>query len=368
MAAGKERAASRTTMTDCDGAGESMSERPPAIGLVLGGGGIAGYAFHAAVLAALEGHTGFDPRTAHVIVGTSAGAIAGAVLRGGVPAAVISDRLWASKDDPQELANLRLLAGRSTRAVPRFWTGPASAPLAMREIRRGRRMRLARLAGGLLPEGRLSLDPISRPIEELHGSTWPGQALWIPATDRETGHRMVFGRDERPRVSDAVHASAALPGFFAPAEIGGRTYIDGGLASPHNTDLLVGYRSLITETGVDRPLDLVIVLAPLSIEELSGRVPMSSVIRSVPRRQLQNELRQIEALGTKTLVFEPGKSVTRSMGLNPMNHNRIRSILTSSDTMTHQQLAEENPTVLRTLEDGGRLLPSPVDVPYPQTA
>jgi len=47
------------------------------VGLVLGAGGIAGGAFHAGVLAALEEATGWDPRRAALVVGTSAGSIAG---------------------------------------------------------------------------------------------------------------------------------------------------------------------------------------------------------------------------------------------------------------------------------------------------
>jgi NTE family protein len=54
------------------------------IGLVLGAGGATGHAFHIGVLSALEEATGWDPRTADVIVGTSAGAIIGALLRGGL--------------------------------------------------------------------------------------------------------------------------------------------------------------------------------------------------------------------------------------------------------------------------------------------
>ena len=45
------------------------------VGLVLGAGGIAGGAFHAGVLAALEEATGWDPRRAGLVVGTSAGSI-----------------------------------------------------------------------------------------------------------------------------------------------------------------------------------------------------------------------------------------------------------------------------------------------------
>src|SRR5215218_273303 len=55
-------------------------------GLVLGGGGAVGAAFHAGALSAIETDLGWDPRTAEVIVGTSAGSVVGALLRVGVPA------------------------------------------------------------------------------------------------------------------------------------------------------------------------------------------------------------------------------------------------------------------------------------------
>ncbi|MGB5760659.1 MAG: patatin-like phospholipase family protein, partial [Acidimicrobiales bacterium] len=83
-----------------------MSTREPRIGLVLGGGGIAGYAFNSGVLTALAATTGFDPRTAEIVVGTSAGAIGAAVLRGGVPVATMSDRLLAIDGEPAELETL----------------------------------------------------------------------------------------------------------------------------------------------------------------------------------------------------------------------------------------------------------------------
>ena len=45
------------------------------VGLVLGGGGRIGLAYHAGALAALEHDLGWDPRSADVIVGTSVGAV-----------------------------------------------------------------------------------------------------------------------------------------------------------------------------------------------------------------------------------------------------------------------------------------------------
>src|SRR5436305_1727548 len=56
------------------------------VGLVLGAGGIVGQAYHAGVLAALEHDLGWDPRTAEIIVGSSAGSVTGTLLRLGVPA------------------------------------------------------------------------------------------------------------------------------------------------------------------------------------------------------------------------------------------------------------------------------------------
>jgi NTE family protein len=56
------------------------------VGLVLGGGGVVGQAYHAGVLAVLEHDFGFDARRANMIVGTSAGSITGTLLRLGVSA------------------------------------------------------------------------------------------------------------------------------------------------------------------------------------------------------------------------------------------------------------------------------------------
>ena len=56
------------------------------VGLVLGGGGVVGQAYHSAVLAVLEHDFGFDARTCDMIVGTSAGSITGTLVRLGVSA------------------------------------------------------------------------------------------------------------------------------------------------------------------------------------------------------------------------------------------------------------------------------------------
>jgi len=58
--------------------------------------------------------------------------------------------------------------------------------------------------------------------------------LGVNAVDLGTGREEWFGAGGRMDVplADAVYASCALPVFYPPAEIGGRFYVDGGVADP----------------------------------------------------------------------------------------------------------------------------------------
>ena len=85
--------------------------------------------------------------------------------------------------------------------------------------------------------------------------------------DYRTGKRVPFGRTDSPpaTVADAVAASCAIPGFYRPVKIGGRRYVDGGVCSASNLDLLAG-----------RGLDLVICLNPLSSSRTRARTIRST--------------------------------------------------------------------------------------------
>ena len=74
--------------------GGFRGRRGPAVGLVLGAGGVVGQAYQAGVLSALQRETSWDPRQATIIVGTSAGSITGAALRVGVPATDLAASLY----------------------------------------------------------------------------------------------------------------------------------------------------------------------------------------------------------------------------------------------------------------------------------
>ena len=301
------------------------------VGLVLGAGGVAGGAFHAGVLAALAEHGGWDPRSAEVVVGTSAGSIAGAALRAGLPA---PDLLARAQD--------RRLSAEGARVVRRV--GPIPSPPRLRPARQPRAAgdlaatlaRAARrpwaarptaLAAALLPAGTMSTDMISEGIGALVPGEWPDASLWICAVRQSDGRRIVFGRDAHPRVADAVAASCAIPGFFAPVVIEGDTYIDGGVHSPTNADAL---RS--------EQLDLVVVSSPMSQRGRRPRLTPDAPMRAWAGALLDAEARRLRRRRIDVVAFQPDASVLVSMGVNAMDPSRRGAIASAAYESTRQRL------------------------------
>ena len=325
------------------------------VALVLGGGGIAGHAFHTAALGALLETTGWDPRTSEVIVGTSAGSGVASLLRGHVSIPAQLERLLALPTAPEDMARLREIAGRESGFMPRWSLGPQSPGLTIRELFRAHRARPMSMISGLMPAGRLATAPISEHTEELH-KTWPDDALWITAVALGTGERVVFGRDDvAATTAEAVQASCAIPSFFAPVEIDGTRYIDGGVYSGTNADLVVEAKP-----------DLAIISSPMTTSQMGLRAPVGSAMRLLPGHQLRNERRLLTKAGIPTLTLEPDLAVLRAMGPNPMDPTRIIPILVqASAAMTQSLRLKGNDKAVRILERAARQNPSPLDVPYP---
>ncbi len=129
--------------------------------------------------------------------------------------------------------------------------GPGSWRLALRTLANPRRYTPATVATGWIPRGVFSTEALGDTIRRVVPGGWsPHPNLWVIACDYETGRRVAFGRPERPtaELADAVAASCAIPGFYHPVTIGGRRYVDGGIYSASNMDLLRSERA--------RPRDL----------------------------------------------------------------------------------------------------------------
>ena len=180
------------------------------VGLVLGAGGMTGQAFHAGVLAALEEELGWDARDADVIVGTSAGSVAGSALRLGVEPRDLA--AWACDEplSPAGAAFFDAIGGAAEDLpVPQLrdalhgWHLPSRA-LLTRAATRPWRLRLTAVAGALLPHGQYDLQQRTGVLDQL-GSGWP-EGLLVCACRRDDGRRVVFGRPSSPqaRLSQAV--------------------------------------------------------------------------------------------------------------------------------------------------------------------
>ena len=274
------------------------------IALALGGGGLTGTAFHAGVLAALARH--FDAREADLIVGTSAGSTSAALMRRGFPPTDYEARMRGEPLSAQGEAILGSMPPLTDPgpATPRS-RRPASAGLARAVARRPWRYRPGVAASAFLPAGTRPVDPGAQRLSALF-EEWPDKPMWIVAVDADSGERVVFGRDVRASVGDAVSASTAVPGYFVPVEIEGRRYIDGGAYSVVSLDLLA-----------DQNLDLVIVSAPLSTTDWFARDP-GNVPRVAMRTQLAREARAVRASGARIITLAPDEHLRRIMGTNSM--------------------------------------------------
>ena len=283
-------------------------------GLVLGAGGIVGQAYHAGVLAAFE-EAGWDPRRADVVVGSSAGSVTGSLLRLGLSAHDLA--AWAG-DEPVSPEGARLLEALgedlpdfpppAIRDLLRGWRLPSRALLA-RAARRPWAFRPGVAAITLLPSGRIDIRQRAQALD-AHADDWPDD-LWICVARRRDGRRVVLGRPGSPPalLSDAVAASCAIPGYLAPVEIDGREYIDGGVHSPTNADVLA------TES-----LDVAVVVAPMSGHGVVSGA--DAPMRWSGRRRLDREVARLKAAGTQVIRVEPTRRVLATMGYNSMADDR----------------------------------------------
>ncbi len=338
-----------------------MSSRPgspststgPRVGLVLAGGGIAGYGFHTGALAALEAATGWHPDRADIVLGTSAGSLVAALVRGGLDPAELRHRVLATGEEAETDALLSSLVGIEAWEWPSPRLNVEAFSLVTSELNRTRQGQIPRgavLLAGLLPEGRVSSEALAELVRPFHAGGWPDRPLWITATDDQSGDLAVFGRDDElvwPDVGTAVQASCAIPGYFAPVRHRGRRYVDGGIRSADNAHLLVG-----------QGLDIAVICSPLSIDAFEPPFsPVTSALRMSPRRRLGYALRALEAEGVATLVLEPDRHLSEAMGWTAMAARRLRPMVEASERHLMEQFSSvEGPDreVLDRLSASGR--------------
>jgi NTE family protein len=276
--------------------------------LVLGGGGTLGIQWLRGVCAGLE-EAGIDLRGCEYFVGTSAGSVvaanlaAGRSAREGRPPALTSDAPEAAEAAGAKLLEL---AGRLTAAA----TMPL-APAALAARRRTAPLRAAVLRAA--PRSRPVPHALRRHLESLHAS-FDGR-LRITAVDRRTGRRIVFGSPKAPAasVAEASMASCSIPWVFAPVEIGGREYVDGGVWSPSNADAVPAGR------GAE-----VLCLLPL-LSPRGGGAP-ARALRAASQTMAFAEVGALRARGARVRVVAPDAASGDAIGPNVMAGHRRRDV------------------------------------------
>ena len=157
---------------------------PPKIALALGGGAARGFA-HIGVINTLV-EQGIVP---DIVVGTSAGSLAGALYAGGYNG-----------------YDLQKIAMKITEDSVGDWTFPDRGFIKGESLQNFVNQALN-----------------NRPIEKLD------KTLAVVATDLHSGEEVVF---RTGNTGIAVRASSSVPGVFQPVTINGHEYVDGVLVSP----------------------------------------------------------------------------------------------------------------------------------------
>ncbi|WP_354640818.1 patatin-like phospholipase family protein [Kitasatospora camelliae] len=343
----------------------------PRRGLVLGGGGMLGAAWTVGALCAVQEATGWHPGRAELTLGTSAGAILAAMLAAGVDPAHLHDhqRGRPVTDGPLAGVEFDYATAVGGAAPPRPQVAIGSPGLLRETVRHPRDYPFLTMVSAMVPPGRGSVEAVGELVRGLLGPSaatpapedafpdgWPDHpALRVAAVDYRTGRRVVFGDPGAPpaAVADAVMASCAIPGWFAPVEVDGSRYVDGGCWSATNADLLAG-----------RGLDEVYVLAPMALRlRPAGRAEpargtlaalrewrardrphgvlaqLVSRYRRAVTRQMLREAAELRAAGTRVRLLAPTLADLTVMGPNMMDPGRREAVLDCALATTAEALA-----------------------------
>jgi NTE family protein len=334
------------------------ADRPPAalrprVALILGAGGPVGHAYHAGVLSALS-RWGWDPRQADLIIGTSIGSLTGALLRAGMAAEDMMARL-VGDEVSAPCQQLITKAGGWPHLVADLTSDPAAwggfslvgsprllAALALHP----RRFRPGVFLAALTRPGRVPQTVIVDIVDCMFDSGWSERSLWLCAVDADTGERVVFGRGGSPQVTvgTAVAASSSVPALFGPLSAHGHRFLDGGLHSPINSDLVL---------GAEFDLDAVVMSVPMGIAAWPRRSGRDLPGRWVNHWVAERGVKPLAQSGIPVITFEPGPEELEFMHYNAFDLAHRPEIVRRAHRSASRRLADTGATGAL-----GRLVPA----------
>ncbi|GAA3437916.1 patatin-like phospholipase family protein [Kutzneria kofuensis] len=238
--------------------GTSGDEDAPTGALVLGGGGPVGASWMSALLDGLMSE-GLPVAKCDVVMGTSAGSVVGAWLTmqpdglRSVPERMRERAAWhaanagAGRGDRNLLQSMGDTAGKGTgSALSTAQAAVAAMPPISADQARG-------LWQPFLPEGK-----------------WP-RRLQIVAVDAGTGTARAWSAQDDIPLTVAVSCSTAAPGVAPPVAVADAIWVDGGVRSGTNADLLVNSGGDSGHDGVvpGAAAGKVLIVAPLPSDDIA---------------------------------------------------------------------------------------------------
>ncbi len=242
-------------------------------------------------------------------------------------------------------------------------------------LRRGSLLSALELLGRALPTGLFSHVPLEVQVRRLLNA--PGRSndfrrlerqLVLVATDLDSGETAPFGLpgwDHVP-ISQAVAASAALPGLFPPVQIDGRWFVDGALKKTLHASVLL-----------DMGLDLMFCLNPLVPFDAThatrhrvlggGQAPIPQIVagglpvvlsqtfRSLIHSRLEIGMKGYERSHPHTdiVLFEPDHRDPAMFLANTFSYRERRALAEHAYQRTRADLRSRRATLAATLARHG---------------
>ncbi|MGW3284287.1 patatin-like phospholipase family protein [Streptomyces sp. NPDC001002] len=236
---------------------QSGSEAAPTHALVLGGGGPVGASWTSALLNGLAS-AGLPVADSDVVIGTSAGAVVGAWLT------IQADGLASVPELMRERAKWHAAKAGSGQAKPELLRRMAEAASGGE----GSALSIAQAAVAAIPP--ISADQAKALWQSsLPQGEWSSR-LRIVSVNATTGIAHAWSNEDGLPLGVAVSSSTAAPGAAPAVVVDDVPWVDGGVRSGTNADLLVdsaegdGRLGLVSGTGGGK----VLIVAPMQSEDI----------------------------------------------------------------------------------------------------
>jgi NTE family protein len=284
--------------------------------LVLGGGGPVGIAWEVGLAAGLAQS---DVRIADAerIVGTSAGSFVGAALASGRAAEAL---LRAQVEQGKREATARATKPAAERP-PAPDLGPLMRFMARRPADGEPSVELRAEIGAFALSAQTvsedafiaSFGSIAAPDEK-----WPS-GFACTAVDASDGSFRLWDEASGVALGRAIASSCSVPGVYPPISLKGRRYIDGGMRSPTNIDMVKGY-------------ERVLVIAVLS-----------SMALDFMRAGIQREIDVLRAAGTRVELIVPDAKCLEAFGNNLMDASRRGAVALAGEVQGRAEATRIKP-------------------------